>query len=401
MKKLHVLIIPGDSYRFELTQARGLREYNIETGFLSFEILQSYKFIIKKYLRTPWFILIKLWYRFLHSDGVIEVGKTGEINDVKIKSQLQKPYNLISGQVRIINKALSGYEKYIESFGQPDLIHAHSRFLISPLIANKISSKYNIPYIVTEHSSFYFRDLVAKPDLYAVKSVLNEAAAWIAVSSQLGIFIRKSIKGIVRDFIEIPNAFDREFELMKINDNRGSEIISFLSIADLNHNKRHDLLINAFELSFAGKNKFQLLIGGKGPQETALERMIKEKDLKNQVHLLGDLSRAEVIKQISNCNFFVVSSDFETFSVVLVEALALGKPVISTKCGGPESIINGNNGVLVAKDNVGALADGMRVICENIEKYDPLKIRKECFEEYSTCVVTARLAKLYRQVLQI
>lgn len=399
MHKLHVLIIPGDSYKFELSQASGLKTHNIKTGFLSIEILQSYKSILRRYLKEPCILFLKLFKRIVQARRLIGEFKVSGIDGIKVIGKLVKPYNVVAEQTKLINITLAGFEEYIKAFGKPDVIHAHSRFLISALVAYNINRKYNIPYVVTEHSSSYFRDLVAESDIVSVRQVLNEAAGWIAVSNQLGNFIKYKVKGINKDFIEIPNAVDRKFELIDINDNQPSDKTIFLNVADLNKNKRHDLLIEAFELSFGGKKEFQLMIGGDGPQKYVLKRMIKEKRLAKQVHLLGALSKNEVIKQISSCKFFVVSSDFETFSLVLVEALALGKPVISTKCGGPESIINEKNGILVPKGDVFALADGMCKIKDEFRSFDPFKIRQECLTKYSTTTVTERLIELYEQVL--
>lgn len=399
MRLLHVLIIPGDSYRFELTQALGLKEHDVKVGFLSIEILQPYKSIVKTCIKKPALLIRKLYERLRKSKKIITSCNINGIDSVKAYGSKVKPHEVVNKQKNIIDTALIGFGEYVKKFGKPNLIHAHSRFLISALIANQIGKKFNIPYVVTEHSSFYFRNLVANDDYRAIREVLNEATRWIAVSTKLGEYIKKKVDGINKDFIEIPNAVEKEFELAGIGQRIISNTIKFLNIADLNKNKRHDLLIEAFDRGFNAKHGFHLLIGGVGPQKACLEKAVKEKGLDAQVHFLGALSRNEVVDRINECDFFVVSSDFETFSVVTIEALALGKPVVSTRCGGPEEIVNDKNGILVPKGDVEALAYGMYRIYKNCEDYDPVMIRKECLEKYSTDVVTAKLISLYNQVL--
>jgi glycosyltransferase involved in cell wall biosynthesis len=67
-----------------------------------------------------------------------------------------------------------------------------------------------------------------------------------------------------------------------------------------------------------------------------------------------------------------MASDFETFGVVLIEALAMGRPVIATDCGGPREIVNESNGMLVpARDN-GALARAMQRMVEQRHRYEPM-----------------------------
>ena len=61
-----------------------------------------------------------------------------------------------------INAGLLAYKYYCNEFGRPDIIHAHSRFLESIIIAKKIKEQFGIPYIITEHSTFHQRNMYAK-----------------------------------------------------------------------------------------------------------------------------------------------------------------------------------------------------------------------------------------------
>ena len=79
----------------------------------------------------------------------------------------------------------------------------------------------------------------------------------------------------------------------------------------------------------------------------ALEALVQEKALTEQVTFLGSLTREQVRQEVSEADAFVLSSEYETFGVVVIEALALGKPVIATRCGGPESIVVPSVGYLV------------------------------------------------------
>ena len=92
---------------------------------------------------------------------------------------------------------------------------------------------------------------------------------------------------------------------------------------------------------------------------------------------------------------FVLSSFHETFGVVLIEAMSCGTPVLSTKCGGPESI--------VTNDEVGILSDfdsfGENMALIYSKKYNPDTIRKYAVDHFSESVIAEKLTKIYNDEL--
>ena len=78
-----------------------------------------------------------------------------------------------------------------------------------------------------------------------------------------------------------------------------------------------------------------------------MKNLIIELGLQDYVELTGKLTRDEMLPKLSVSNIFVLPSNSETFGVVYIEAMALGLPVIATKCGGPEDMVSeGVNGWL-------------------------------------------------------
>jgi glycosyltransferase involved in cell wall biosynthesis len=99
---------------------------------------------------------------------------------------------------------------------------------------------------------------------------------------------------------------------------------------------------------------------------------------------------------MQNCDVFVLSSIVETFGVVLIEVLAVGKPVVATKCGGPEDIVNQDNGILVPTKDVHALAEAMYNIYLNINKYDASLIRNDCISRFGKDSFVEKLRHIYK-----
>ncbi len=95
-----------------------------------------------------------------------------------------------------------------------------------------------------------------------------------------------------------------------------------------------------------------------------INRLLGERSRRIQIGLLDRVNRKEVLQLIDQSHCLVLCSEIETFGVVLIESLSRGKPVIATRCGGPESIVNSENGLLCAAGDVDALSKTMLQIKE-------------------------------------
>ncbi|MFH5834127.1 glycosyltransferase [Halalkalibaculum sp. DA384] len=118
----------------------------------------------------------------------------------------------------------------------------------------------------------------------------------------------------------------------------------------------------------------ELLILGEGDERPRLERMIQERNLEDSVHLPGFVE--EPLQYLKSADLFVLSSAWEGFGNVIVEALACGVPVVSTNCkSGPAEILeDGKYGRLVPVGNPDAIA---HAILEELEKeHDPEFLKK-------------------------
>lgn len=96
----------------------------------------------------------------------------------------------------------------------------------------------------------------------------------------------------------------------------------------------------------------QLEIIGSGPQKAEIERIRTEGKLESCVTLHGALSHTEVLERLKAADVFVLNTGYEGFSHLLLEALSVGVPVVTTDAGGnPEIITDKENGLLVSYNN--------------------------------------------------
>ncbi|MCI9304346.1 glycosyltransferase [Clostridium sp.] len=287
------------------------------------------------------------------------------------------------------------YKEIVKKEGKVDIIHAQSS-LWGGISASYIAKKYNIPLVITEHSSIKRGKYVRESYYKRIVDSYKSADAIIAVGNGLKNEIEELTNR--RDIKVIGNLVDLSlFDIRDIKDNKDEFI--FFSLAFLEGEKGFDTLIKSFSRKFKNK-KARLIIGGDGSQREWLEGIAKSENIESQVTFVGALSREEVSKYMNKCDAFVLASRYETFGVVYIEALASGKPVIGTFNGGAEGIINENVGILTEIDNVDKLSDAMEYIEKNYKKYNKESLRKYCTQKFSSNVIINKIINVYKELMK-
>lgn len=287
------------------------------------------------------------------------------------------------------------YMEYVKKHGKPDIIHVHS-MLPAAFLADRIKNKYGVPFIITEHSSSFARELIPKKIIEMLRLPVGNSSFRIAVSDRLSLLLTEKFTGSTWKYV--PNLVsDKFFNHVEVSECRKDFI--FCSVNYLTNNKRVDLQIKSFFHAFKGDKKVFLNIVGDGAQKKELMKLVKNLGVESQVNFLGHLSRESVLNEMACSDAIVLSSEYETFGVVLVEALALGKPVIATKCGGPESIVIPDVGYLVEVNSEEKLSWAMNDMKNNIDRFDPKGIISYCKVNFSEVSVVNKLNNIYNLVL--
>jgi glycosyltransferase involved in cell wall biosynthesis len=282
------------------------------------------------------------------------------------------------------------FKRYIKEFGMPDIIHVHNFY--SGNIAIWAKEQYNIPFVVTEHSSAFINNQLSRSQLKFAKEVYQRSDMNIAVS--IG-FSEILIKKMGIQFITIPNVVDVDFFSL-VNDKVDKSNFKFLNIGHLNSNKNQIHLIESFLNKFKGDLSIKLTVAGYGPLRKKIDSFVNKNDSHNQINLLNAPSRSEVKDLIHQSDCLVVSSIIETFSVVVIESLSCGIPVVSVSSPGPCSIlINENYGLLCG---VNELGDSLNNIVERKDFYEKEKIRSYVVNTFSEKVISTKLQKVYASV---
>ena len=292
------------------------------------------------------------------------------------------------------------YSRYVSEVGEPDVLHVHSA-LWAGIAAMDLKRRYKLPYIISEHSSAFARGLLSRYEMHTARAVFSHAAASVVVSNAFAQLLRAKLG--IEDIEVIPNMVDTDFFSCNERTKKAGGPFIFLTVAFLTPNKGIDVLLKAFAAKFRGNPEVRLEIGGDGKQRAELERLSRELGISSQVTFLGQLSRTQVREAMCRSNVFVLPSHVETFGVVLIEAMSTGTPVIATRSGGPEGIVDSLYGELVNPGDVQELAEALTAMKNTYGEYQQRsrEIREYVIRGFSKESVVEKIVTQYERVVRV
>jgi N-acetyl-alpha-D-glucosaminyl L-malate synthase BshA len=248
---------------------------------------------------------------------------------------------------------------------QLDLLHVHYAIphASTAYLAKQIVSKQGrtVPFITTLHGTDI--TLVGKDKTYApvVTFSINESDAITAVSNNLreetykSFQIEKDIE-VIYNFVDTERFKRREAELLHFRNAiapNGEKIL--LHVSNFRKVKRVPDVVKIFQ-KVREKVPVKLLLVGDGPDRPAIEAMCRDLHLCGDIRFVGKQEQLEDVMSIAD--LFVLPSDYESFGLAALEAMAAEVPVISSNAGGlPEVNIHGKTGYLSPVGDVDSMAE--------------------------------------------
>jgi len=207
--------------------------------------------------------------------------------------------------------------------------------------------------------------------------------------------------------LTIPTGVDlTEFDPESHRENLREELgipagaLVFGSVAVFRRLKGHRYLLEAMPGILRQFPEAKLLLAGEGPQETNLQRRIDELKIRGAVIFPG--FRRDVVRVLNTLDVFVFPSLEEALGTAVIEALAMGRPVVASRVGGiPEIITDGENGFLVEPADPAAIAAKVNLLLGDPARRREMAARgkKTVFERYDNRQMVRGLEDLYRNLL--
>lgn len=258
-------------------------------------------------------------------------------HQIELNSRFYKWIHLnLFFQYRLIHNYIE--HDVIKQF-KPDIIHANVLYP-SGLIGYKLSKRFNLPLVITEHWSKVNKFMNTSLFSYLGKKAYENASAVTVVSQFLKNNIKKYFENETKIRV-VANVVNTAAFVYK-SKIKNEQSITFLCTAHWTSPKRPDLIFHALN-SFSKiiNQKVILNIVGEGH----LINELKSKEWNFSVNYKGNLSSEKLAEVIQSSDYFLHASEMETFSIVIAEALAAGTPVLASNVGAIPELINTSNGL--------------------------------------------------------
>ena len=279
---------------------------------------------------------------------------------------------------------------------RPDIIHVHGE---APMFYISVAcTSLDIPLIQTIHSTVINEPFLQK---YYFNRKLKK---FIAVSAKIKKILINKLKIRKNKISLIYNGIDIH-KFRKRSVHKKNEQIKLVNVGRLAKEKDQECLIKSL---FILKNKyyknqhfpFKLIIVGVGELEAYLKDLTIEYGLQKFVHFLG--AKRDIPSILMNSDIFILSSKWEGFPLVILEAMASKLPIISTNVGSISEIIeNGKEGILVPKESPEKLANAIHFLSKDYSLREKLSRNayKKVKSKFSIQVCVQKHLELYEQIL--
>lgn len=246
-----------------------------------------------------------------------------------------------------------------------DVVHVHSPYAaaMARLVARSLPASIRPAIVSTEHNAW--------TGFKAPTRIANAATAWmdaatIAVSQETKASMsarqraRCEVLAHGVDIAEISGAIEAR-DSTRAEFGIGPSTVVIGTVANYHPKKDWPNLLHAARLVADRGHDVQFLLVGQGPLQAAVEALYAQLNLSGIVHLTG--FRPDAVRVMAGCDVFTLASLWEGLPVAVMEALALGLPIVATAVGGvAETFADGVDALLVSSGDAVALADALERI---------------------------------------
>jgi glycosyltransferase involved in cell wall biosynthesis len=332
-----------------------------------------------------------------------EEGHVEEMNDGNLCSKVYFPaFPKIKNRLllkllfaRRYNQTIKqSLNEYMQEHGKPDLIHIHVP-VKAGYAALHLKRKLGIPFVVTEHSSAYFQNTEnnffqgSRYFRFITKQSFEQAVVVSSVSywllKRLNELFTISQAKLVRNVVDT-NLF---YPVSKTAIRK-----RFIHVSMMFPMKNVEGMIDALYLLEQQTQDWEMVFVGNASDDWKQ----KAKGLGNHVSWAGTLSYAAVAKEMQAADALIHFSTYENLPCVINEALCCGLPVISSRVGGIDEIVNETNGMLIESKDTRALANAMLAFLQQPDRFNKTAISSNATAQFSYEAIGKELLALYHDI---
>ncbi len=281
--------------------------------------------------------------------------------------------------------------KGIHSKHNFDLVHCHDHY--GAFVGDKIKNQLQLPYICTIHNSNIMNDKLIGWKKAYLPRILRNADRVLSVGKKLAETLISNYK--IEDVKVIPNYVDTDHFCLKPA--RASSDFRFLFVGGLeSHKGIMDLVKAVHQAQIEGAS---LHIVGSGILEDQIKTYIKENGLDEIICMHGEVPNNDLPGIYNSAHVYVSVSEYETFGVTVLEAMACGLPVLYTPSGGPDDMVENFAGLKIEERSVEGIVEGLKKIRERYDAYDGANIRANVVANFGSGIVIDRLLNEYKSIL--
>jgi len=270
-----------------------------------------------------------------------------EVIDVTVPTTLPRPLRTACRRILWLYFVF----RAIARWGRPDLLHCQDRSIFYAAPAARLLG---IPYVVSNHWTGFLRRALNPEEVAGFRRLLPGAA--VILSSNLNARQDFDAYGIEGRVVWLPNSFDTK--IFRPGSGKVADEV-LVHVSGFTDQKRVPDILRAFGLVLGKRPGAKLLMIGDGCDRAAAESMAAELLPSGTYSFPGFLPKAAIADVLRRSRGFVFPSSAETFGCALMEAMACGCPVLTTRVGGIPAVAREGEALFVEVGDVPGIADAM------------------------------------------
>lgn len=316
----------------------------------------------------------KLWYSF---NGC-------NIHYLNTRNYDAKPHSL-----KRLLRMLSNYIRIRRFFLNHHYDVIISQSMLNTLLLYLSGIKLN-NVLAVEHVKYdYYNDILKKIRLHVYRQVAKVVVLTKADKNEYDKSLPQEQTVIIPNPVIVPEYFQSRLENKQA-----------IAVGRIQHQKGFDTLTDVFAIVHKKHPDWIVNIYGDGNDREKIEKYIRQRGLESIVILKGRTT--DIFSAMREASFFILSSRFEGFGMVIAEAMTQGLPAVSFDCPtGPSDIIQTSiNGILVENQNIQAMADAICYMIENPDERMRMgKNAMQMVKKFSGDTIVKKWLNLFNNIL--